>query len=730
MTSLPIVVAASLGAGILPEEMVSGEVRSGENEQFLRDAFRSFAGAAASLERSYGTLRREVERLHGELAESNAGLARSRDENRVMRQHLDRILDGLPCGVLVEKTDGAISLLNPEGRRLLRVASAAVGGEGSLAASCESFPLVPGALRELLDRARSAPGEQEQCFERRDFEGCDFDRHNAVGGVKDGPAGACWLAVRHAAVSDVGQADSEKLTSPEAEAGDDAVSIFILRDVSAEKRMVREREKLGREQALAEIVAILAHEIRNPLGSLELFASLLAGAGLSAQCRAWVEHVQAGLRTLAATVNNVLHFHSLPAPQRVPTDLGRLLDWAGGFLVPMARQAHVELCLRNRLQGVWFPAERHRLEQVLLNLVLNALRAMPGGGWVEVAGHQVRHGGCGRDRDFGQRHRSGHCSRAGGENIRAGIQHPPGRTRAGPGGVQKDCRTARGITRGHEPHRFRGLLHPDVSPAEGGVCEPIWARGEGMNRVLVVDDEAGMRAALEAHFLRRGWQVDIAGNADEALEKFRRGLHPLVVTDIRMPGADGFAVMREARAMAPHTAVILLTAFGSVPDAVTAMRGGACDYLVKPVSFERLEEAAERILAQARTQAEAAQGLAGQRFQLAAGARPGAAGGGERCRRADRSGKRYGKRVGGAADSSAEPAPRSSICGGELRGVSRDLARKRTVRLCPGCLYRSGGGQAWQLRTGESRHAAARRSGRDAAGVAAETFAGFAGAGV
>jgi signal transduction histidine kinase len=387
MTSLPIVVPDSVGTGILPEEILSAEMRSGENEQFLREAFRSFAGAAASLERSYGTLRREVERLHGELAESNAGLARSLEENRTMRRHLDRILDGLPCGVLVEKTDGAISLLNPEGRRLLRVASAAAGCEGSSATSCESFPLVPGALRELLDRARSAPGEQERCFDRH-----DSHRHNVVSGVKDGPAGECWLAVRHAAVSDVGRPDSEKLASPGAEAGDDAVSIFILRDVSAAKRLVREREKLGREQALAEIVAILAHEIRNPLGSLELFAGLLAGAGLSAQCREWVEHVQAGLRTLAATVNNVLHFHSLPAPQRVPTDLGRLLDWAGGFLVPMARQAHVELCLRNRLQGVWFPAERHRLEQVLLNLVLNALRAMPGGGWVEVAGHQVRHG--------------------------------------------------------------------------------------------------------------------------------------------------------------------------------------------------------------------------------------------------------------------------------------------------------------------------------------------------
>jgi DNA-binding NtrC family response regulator len=132
-----------------------------------------------------------------------------------------------------------------------------------------------------------------------------------------------------------------------------------------------------------------------------------------------------------------------------------------------------------------------------------------------------------------------------------------------------------------------------------------------MNRVLVVDDEAGMRTALEAHFLRRNWQVDTAANAREALEKFGRLKHALVVTDIRMPGDDGFSVMRAARALAPHTAVILLTAFASVPDAVAAMKGGACDYLVKPVSFEQLEEAAERILAQARAQADASAGLAG-----------------------------------------------------------------------------------------------------------------------
>jgi DNA-binding NtrC family response regulator len=116
------------------------------------------------------------------------------------------------------------------------------------------------------------------------------------------------------------------------------------------------------------------------------------------------------------------------------------------------------------------------------------------------------------------------------------------------------------------------------------------------SHVLLVDDEPGMRAALAASFRHRGWQVETAGGVAEAVARFRRRFHPLVVTDIRMPDGDGFAVMREVRALAPQTAVILLTAFGSVPDAVAAMKSGACDYLTKPVAFEPLEQAARRIL--------------------------------------------------------------------------------------------------------------------------------------
>jgi two-component system sensor histidine kinase FlrB len=349
-----------------------------ESEQLLLEAFRSFAGAADSLERSYGMLRSEVARLNGELEQSNADLRGSLEENRRMREHLDRILDGLPCGVLVAESNGAISLMNPEARRLLGAMQSASEVESRF----ESLALVPSELCDLLQRARSESGEHEHC-------------------LPDGQGGGRWLSLRHAAVRDtsginvnnINKDDNEECSNKDNnEECSDCVSIFILRDVSDGKRLAAERDQLRREQALAEMSAILAHEIRNPLGSLELFAGLLAGAGLSTECRQWVEQVQAGLRTLAATVNNVLHFHSLPAPERVQTDLGLLLDWAGGFLVPMARQARVELCLRNHLHGVSIAADRHRLEQVLLNLVLNALRAMPGGGRVEISGHKAIRG--------------------------------------------------------------------------------------------------------------------------------------------------------------------------------------------------------------------------------------------------------------------------------------------------------------------------------------------------
>jgi DNA-binding NtrC family response regulator len=123
------------------------------------------------------------------------------------------------------------------------------------------------------------------------------------------------------------------------------------------------------------------------------------------------------------------------------------------------------------------------------------------------------------------------------------------------------------------------------------------------NSVLVVDDEPGMRMALKANFQREGWHVETAAGTSEALGKFQASRFPLVVTDVRMPDGDGFDLMRAVRKEKPSTAVILLTAFGTVPDAVRAMRGGACDYLTKPISFEQLQTAVAGVMQQAANQA-------------------------------------------------------------------------------------------------------------------------------
>ena len=114
--------------------------------------------------------------------------------------------------------------------------------------------------------------------------------------------------------------------------------------------------------------------------------------------------------------------------------------------------------------------------------------------------------------------------------------------------------------------------------------------------VLVVDDEPGMRTALRANFLRHGWRVETAAGVREAARASELASFDLVVSDIHMGDGDGFEVLCSVQKNSPTTAVILLTAFGSVPEAVESMRSGAFDYLTKPVSFEQLQAAAARVM--------------------------------------------------------------------------------------------------------------------------------------
>jgi DNA-binding NtrC family response regulator len=118
--------------------------------------------------------------------------------------------------------------------------------------------------------------------------------------------------------------------------------------------------------------------------------------------------------------------------------------------------------------------------------------------------------------------------------------------------------------------------------------------------VMVVDDEPGIRTALRANFLRHGWRVETASGVREAIRNLQGREFDLVVTDMRMPDGSGMEVMRAARNSSPTTAVILLTAYGSVPDAVSAMRDGALDYVTKPIPFDQLQATAAQVMRRAK----------------------------------------------------------------------------------------------------------------------------------
>ncbi|MGA8940611.1 MAG: sigma-54 dependent transcriptional regulator [Acidobacteriaceae bacterium] len=123
---------------------------------------------------------------------------------------------------------------------------------------------------------------------------------------------------------------------------------------------------------------------------------------------------------------------------------------------------------------------------------------------------------------------------------------------------------------------------------------------DGVSSVMVVDDEPGIRTALRANFLRHGWNVETASSVRDATRQLEVREFDLVVTDIRMPDGTGMEVMRSTRQLSPGSAVILLTAYGSVPDAVSAMRDGALDYLTKPISFDQLQATAARVMHRAK----------------------------------------------------------------------------------------------------------------------------------
>jgi DNA-binding NtrC family response regulator len=115
-----------------------------------------------------------------------------------------------------------------------------------------------------------------------------------------------------------------------------------------------------------------------------------------------------------------------------------------------------------------------------------------------------------------------------------------------------------------------------------------------MEPLLLVEDKNELRAMLRKALERNGHSVDEASDGSAAIQKLRNRRYQLVLTDLKMPGASGLEVLRESKQADSTIPVILLTAFGSVDEAVSAMKEGAFDFIQKPVDLDHLKLLVER----------------------------------------------------------------------------------------------------------------------------------------
>ncbi len=316
----------------------------------LADAFSEFIATSSRLEASYRELQGEVYSLGVELGERNTALSASLAQNQAMRLALEQVVDSMPCGVMVVDSAGSISMSNAETARLLEL-DAITAAHGQ-----------PATLREVA------------CHSGLNFDAlfaADITDASQEFSIQT-PAGKRWLEIRNRSL--FLQANRE---------GKPDQSILILRDITAQKRAEQDREAARNAMAAAEVTAILAHEIRNPLASLELFAELIEHDDVRRD--EWISNLRAGIRSLSATVDNVLSFQSSGAAKLVSVVLAVVVEDAIEFIRPLAEQVGIVFEWRGRNSKLRVNGVESALRQVMLNLFANAIRHTPTGGKVTVS---------------------------------------------------------------------------------------------------------------------------------------------------------------------------------------------------------------------------------------------------------------------------------------------------------------------------------------------------------
>lgn len=319
---------------------------AGRNEaKLLLQAFETFTHASNALETAYSQLQAHARRLSEELAAKNLELEKSLLEKQQAQKYLRTILERLPCGVVVLDNDGRVDLCNPVASEVLGQALANAGSRGDA-------PRLSARMRSLLAASAAADASKQEV---------------EVAFVKNRKKRI--LATSGAPLTDG--------------AGNRSGTLHIIRDITEVKALQEQNKKTERLSAMGEMAVELAHEIRNPLGSIELFASLLTDE-LDGDPKRWAQNISVGTRSLNTIVSNMLHFAKPMEADFSPLNLHDLVEEVVRFVEPVIQQRQVRLVLALDACRPVISGDRQLLKQMMLNLIFNAMKAMPSRGALTI----------------------------------------------------------------------------------------------------------------------------------------------------------------------------------------------------------------------------------------------------------------------------------------------------------------------------------------------------------
>lgn len=313
--------------------MMTAATRQSEERECLQAAFQSFDQAAKTLQQSYGALTARVEQMDLELAHSNDALRRQLHENEAMRAHLDGILESLSTGVLVLDEAGLITRSNQPAAQLLGMTDA-----------------------ELRDRPAAA------LLEAVGLSLCDRPQR----------IGQAMVAITRSPLK----------TDSACRSG----SLVLIQNITRLYQLEEQLQRKDRLAAMGEMIGRIAHEIRNPLGSVELFASLLRrDLDDRPSSQLYAEQISQAVQSMDRLLANLLAYTKPVRPFRAwhaaePLILDSLSLAAHAITkVPV----DIRLDLDPRIPAIW--CHEGRMKQVVLNLIINAVQAMPAGGVLTIS---------------------------------------------------------------------------------------------------------------------------------------------------------------------------------------------------------------------------------------------------------------------------------------------------------------------------------------------------------